>query len=98
MDNKPSRNGIQVHVIQFLCNFFPAPYIEIIEASLPEMRFYGGVVSPNFFKKVARNALLQNLQRLGRISLDGFRHEEVNMFRHHHISDQAEHISIADFG
>ena len=62
------------------------------------MRFLGEIVAPNFVKKLAGNALFQNSQRLGRISLDGFRHEEVNVFRHHHISDQAEHISIADFG
>ncbi len=61
------------------------------------MPFRGNIGSPNFVKKLTGNTLFQNLQRLGGISLDGFRHEEVNMFRHHDISDQPERISIADF-
>src|ERR1700691_1660395 len=98
MDHQPTRDWIQMHVIQFLSDLFSAPDVEIVETPHPEMRFRSRILASNFIKELSGYALFQYLKEHRGIAFHRFRYEEMNMLRHHDVPDQAEGVSIANFG
>jgi len=96
-----------MHVLQLLFQFFLAPYIEIVESPLPKMFFFPGILewkrqlsidhSPSLLQQGPRNLLFQHLQNLRWIFLGWFAEQQMYMFGHHHIPDQPELMSAANF-
>jgi hypothetical protein len=93
-----------VHVIQFLNSLLRAPYVEIVEASLPETaRHCSSLVSPQrqliripppaFSSQRTRHALLQSLHHRRWIPHLRLADQQMNVFRHHHVAHQRELVT-----
>src|ERR1700688_2650562 len=99
--------GIAVHILQFLSHFFSAPDIEIVKAALPK----SGRLAPLWGERQrqlrcrrlswpsaqgARNFLLEHLQDFRGVALGGLADQQMNVFRHDHITDQLKTVPHAD--
>src|SRR5262249_37185422 len=86
--------------------FLLAPHIEIIETPLPKVFFVHLVFRELQRQLVGRssssspqrrgNLLLQHLQNLGRVSFEWFGQQQMDMFRHYHITNHLETMPRAD--
>jgi hypothetical protein len=101
--HKAARHRVAMHVIQLLRDLFPAENIEVIETGQPECR-WGLVVRIRCAALTALlstalrgYALLQDLHRETNISVVRLANEDVEMLRHHHITDDNEFIPLANF-
>src|SRR5258708_4721259 len=97
-----------MHVFQLLLQLFLAPHIEIVESPLPKMRLFPSIAlegkrqlsirhSSSLLQQRPRDFLFQHLQNLRRISLSWLTDQQMYMFGHHHIPDQPELMSAANF-
>jgi len=97
-----------MHVLQLLLQLFLAPHIEIVESALPKMRLFPCTAvkgkrqlsvrrSSSLLQQRPRDFLFQHLQNLRRIFLSWLTKQQMYMFGHHHISDQPELVSAANF-
>ncbi len=96
---------IQVHVFQLLHLLLVTPHIEIVKPPLPELR--QRILSSKLKLELANNflppppphlprhSLLQHLQHRRRRPFRRLAHQQMNVFRHHHESDQSKSVSIA---
>jgi hypothetical protein len=92
-----------MHVFQFFLQFLLVPHIEIVKLPLPKCSIRISIAVKRKFPlttaaallrpQFTRNLLFQYLQGLRRISHAGFAHQEMDMFRHHHIPHQLEPVS-----
>jgi hypothetical protein len=101
-----SLQRVHVHVVQLLDSLFQTPHVEVVELTLPEARqrivaagegqtqLRGG--RSLFVAQAARDALLQNLNHGGRRPLGWFADQQVNVFRHDHITDERKTVALAD--
>src|SRR5260370_3967149 len=103
-----SLHWIRMHVFQLLLHFFLAPHIEIVESPLPKMRLFPCTAlewkrqlsiphSSSLLQQRPRDLLFQHLQNLRWIFLSWLAEQQMYMFRHHHIPDQPELVSAANF-
>ena|ERR1700686_4233277 len=85
-----------MHVIQLFFSFCERIDVEVIESSLPEgwARFKIGFAFGDF----ARYALLEFLDCGGWHFWLWFAHQQMDVVRHHYVSDQAEIHFAADEG
>jgi len=103
-----SLHRIGVHVLQFFLQFLLAPHVEIIKSPLPKMRLFCVTAlerqrqlcarrPSSSFQESPRHLLLQYLQYLRWIFLGGLADQQMHMFRHHDISNEAERMPAANF-
>jgi len=93
---------IAMHVAQFLESFFRGPYVEIIEARLPEGAacFFAKqlplprVAALSFRQQRLRRALFHHLHYGGRTPHLGFGQQQVHMLRHDHVADDNEAVTL----
>ena len=109
MRHQPSLHRIEMHVIHLLVPFLCAPHIEIVEPSLPERLVFppsSFLPQPFLFRPRApspppmhrsRDALLQHLHRHARIPHIRLADQQMNMLRHHHVSQQREIVALSNF-
>jgi len=85
-----------MHVIQLFFSFSCRTYVEVVESSLPKelMRFGIGFAFVDF----ARYALLEFLDCGGWLFWLWFVHQQMDVVRHHYVSDQVEIHFAADEG
>src|SRR6185437_15657722 len=107
MSNQSSPHRIEMHVIQLLVLFLPAPHVEVVEPSLPKRAAFlrGRFVPQTHLSgrsalsrppavQGSRNSLLQNLHHRRRSSSSRLSHQQMNVLRHHHITDQRKVIAF----
>jgi len=78
-----------MHVAQLLYPLFRSPYIEVVEAFLPDRSDEGTPPSQQ-----ASEALLNHLHHYGWIVPLEFGHQKVEVLRHDHVTDHHEAISL----
>jgi hypothetical protein len=99
---------IRMHVLQFFFHLLRTPHIEIVKPPLPESRPTVPVPrkrqgqlskrrSPRLPAQGPGNFLFQNLQRFRWRNFLGFTHQQVNVFRHHHISNNVKSVPRTHF-
>jgi hypothetical protein len=97
-----------MYVFQFLSHFLAAPHVEVVEASLPERPFFRcgrckgqrqlpRYSLPSSSAQRPRNLLFEHLQHFRWRAFPRFAHQQVHMFRHHHITDQPKTVTGAYF-
>ena len=104
MVHQSSRNRVSMFVFQLLLHFLRASYIEIVETFLSKSRqlvlrerqlqLPRRLLSPSSPAELARNALLHRLQYSRRSAHRRLAHQQVNVVRHHHISDDGESVPL----
>ena len=109
MCHQTSLHRIEVHVIHLLVLFLFTPHIEIVKPSLPERLVFPQrpflpqallsrtqtALPPPVHR--SRNALLQHLHHRAGIPHIRLADQQMNMFRHHYITDQREIVALANF-
>ncbi len=103
MQHQFSFHGIRVHVFQLLSQLLRAPHVEVVKPPLPERhltRHHPGkrqrqLSRHRLLSSSAQrpgNLLLQHLQYLRRRTFPRLAHQQVHVFRHHHITDHLETV------
>ncbi len=95
--------GIAMHVPQLLDPLLRAPYVEVIEARLPEhppvflaeQFALARIASFSLGQQRVRGALFEHLHDRRRGAHFRFRDQEVNMLGHHDVADHDKAVSLA---
>ena len=101
-----SLQWIHVHVVQLFDSLLQAPHIEIVEATLPEtwQRTFAickaqvqlSSISSVFPAQAPGDALFQNLNRRRGRSFCRLANEEMDVLRHHDISNKRKPVAVPD--
>jgi hypothetical protein len=97
-----------MHVVHLLVLFLPALHVEVVEPPLPEratllcwfflpQTHLSGRRAPPPPVHRPGNALLQHLHHCCRSPPPRLADKQMNMLRHHHVSQEREIVSCADF-
>ena len=90
-----------MHVAEFLDALALTPDIEVVEATLPYVRFVGPELAlggPAAFaaQNAAGETLLDDLHHRGRRAAFGFADQQMNVLGHDDISNDHELVALAD--
>lgn len=97
-----------MHVVKFFNSLLETPHIEVVKSPLPKpprprifnpckVQIQLSSDRPFFVAQAARDSLFQNLDHHGGRSFGRFADEQMNVLRHHDISDKREPVAVPDF-